>query len=230
MSNDDYAGWIGRTARDSIGEKIGKIDNIYSEGGAPTWVTIHTGLFGHHVTFAPLAGSQRDGHDLRLAFGKAKIKDAPRIDPESDLTPDEETRLREHYRTGTAEAGADATGGEGASMTRSEEEVRVDTERVESGRARLTKHVVTEEQQVTVPVRREEVRVEREPIDADHQPDGAPEIGEDEQELVLHEERPVVRTEVVPKETVRLSKVENTDEREVDAEVRKEQVDVDDGS
>jgi uncharacterized protein (TIGR02271 family) len=230
MSNDDYAGWIGRTARDSIGEKVGKIDNIYSdgEGGAPTWVTIHTGLFGHHVTFAPLAGSQRDGHDLRLAYGKAKIKDAPRIDPDSELSPDEEARLREHYRTGSSDDGN--VGDDAASMTRSEEELRVDTERVETGRARLTKHVVTEEQQVTVPVRREEVRVEREPVDADQQADGAHEISEDEQELVLHEERPVVRTEVVPKETVRLSKVETTDERDVDADVRKEQIDVDDGS
>ena len=228
MSNDDYQGWIGRSALDTIGEKLGKIDNFYFDGdhATPTWVTIHTGLFGRHVTFAPLAGSRADGHDLRLAFGKAKIKDAPRIDPDSDLSPDDEAQLRDHYRTGPSETGQ----GDGASMTRSEEELRVDTESVESGRARLRKRVVTEEQQVTVPVRREEVRVEREPVDAGRQTDDASEIGEDEQELVLHEERPVVRTEVVPKETVRLSKVQTTDEHEVRAEVRKEQIDVDEGS
>ena len=49
-------------------------------------------------------------------------------------------------------------------MTRSEEELLVGKARQETARVRLRKYVVTEQVQTTVPVQREEVRVEREPI------------------------------------------------------------------
>jgi hypothetical protein len=51
-------------------------------------------------------------------------------------------------------------------MTRSEERLRVGTETREAGRARLRKYVVTEHQQVSVPVSREEVTLEHEPVTA----------------------------------------------------------------
>jgi len=114
-------------------------------------------------------------------------------------------------------------------MTRSEEELRVGTETRERGRARLRKYVVTEEQQVTVPVQREEVRVEREPI-SDANLDAAtsgPAISEEEEhEVTLREETPVVEKRAVPKERVRLDTETVTEERQVAEEVRKEQIDV----
>jgi uncharacterized protein (TIGR02271 family) len=115
-------------------------------------------------------------------------------------------------------------------MTRSEEELRVGTETRERGRARLRKYVTTETQQVTVPVQREEVRVEREPI-TDANLDAAtsgPAISEEEHEITLHEETPVVEKRAVPKERVRLGTETVTDERQVSEEVRKEQIQVDD--
>jgi uncharacterized protein (TIGR02271 family) len=113
-------------------------------------------------------------------------------------------------------------------MTRSEEELRVGTETRERGRARLRKYVTTEHQQVTVPVQREEVRVEREPI-SDANLDAAtsgPAISEEEHEVVLHEEEPVVEKRAVPRERVRLGTETVTDERQVSEEVRKEQIEV----
>jgi len=115
-------------------------------------------------------------------------------------------------------------------MTRSEEELRVGTETRERGRARLRKFVVTEQQQVTVPVQREEVRVEREPI-TDANFDAAtsgPAISEEEHEVTLHEETPVVEKRVVPRERVRLDKETVTDQRQIGEEVRKERIEVDD--
>jgi uncharacterized protein (TIGR02271 family) len=94
---------------------------------------------------------------------------------------------------------------------------------VESGRVRLRKHIVTEEQQITVPVTHEEVRVERMPAEG-----GTAKIGEDEREIVLHEEKPVVRKETVPVEQVRLRAEQVTEERKVRDKVRKEQIEVDD--
>lgn len=114
-------------------------------------------------------------------------------------------------------------------MTRSEERVRTGTERVEAGRARLRKYVVTEHQEVSVPVTREEVRVEREPITDANIGDATsgPDLSEEEHEIVLSEERPVVTTEAVPVERVRLTKDEVEDTETVGVDVREERIDTD---
>ncbi|WP_448622089.1 DUF2382 domain-containing protein [Geodermatophilus sp. URMC 65] len=114
-------------------------------------------------------------------------------------------------------------------MTRSEERLNVGTRSEEVGRARLRKYVVTENVTETVPVSREEVRVEREPItDANvgNALDG-PAISEEEHEVTLHAERPVVEKEAVPVERVRLDKETVTDQERVAADVRKEEIEVD---
>jgi uncharacterized protein (TIGR02271 family) len=113
-------------------------------------------------------------------------------------------------------------------MTRSEEELRVGTTQRERGRARLRKYVTTEQQTVTVPVQREEVRVEREPItDANHDAaTSGPAISEEEHEVTLRGEEVVVDKRAVPRERVRLDTETVTDERQVSEEVRKEQIEV----
>ena len=131
-------------------------------------------------------------------------------------------------------------------MTRSEEQLRVRTESQAVGRVRLRKRIVTEYEQVTVPVRREEIRLEREPADGPgtgvgHQTDAASSSavgavgaavpgqtgGNEEHEVVLHAERPVVRTETVPVERVRVGKQTVTDHETVGGEVRKERIELD---
>lgn len=113
-------------------------------------------------------------------------------------------------------------------MTVSEERLDVGTERRETGRARLRKYVVTEHVTQTVPVQREEVRLEREPITDANAGDATSgqDISEAEHEVVLHEERPVVDKETVPVERVRLGTETVTDEETVSEDVRKERVDV----
>ncbi len=116
-------------------------------------------------------------------------------------------------------------------MTRSEEQMHVGTRSEEVGRARLRKYVVTEQQTQTVPVSHEEVRIEREPITDDNRgaaTDG-PAISEEEHEVVLHAERPVVEKEAVPVERVKLGTETVRDEETVSEEVRKEQVETHDG-
>ncbi|MCF3960791.1 PRC and DUF2382 domain-containing protein [Streptomyces fuscigenes] len=111
-------------------------------------------------------------------------------------------------------------------MTRSEEHMHVATERHEAGKARLHKYVVTEEEQQTIPVRHEEVRVVREPItDADRGSAmrGA-EISEADREVTLHEERPVVEMRTEPVERVRLTTEEKVEQQTVSGTVRKERI------
>ncbi len=113
-------------------------------------------------------------------------------------------------------------------MTRSEERLQVGTERREAGRARLRKFITSETQTQTVPVTREEVRVEREPItdaNAAQAYDG-PALSEEEHEVVLTEERATVDKETVPVERVRLDKDTVTEQQQVSEEVRKEQIEV----
>lgn len=114
-------------------------------------------------------------------------------------------------------------------MTRSEEQLRVDKEKVSAGRARLRKHVVTEDQTVTVPVSHEEVTLEREPITESNvdQARSGPDLSEEEHEVQLTEERVVVDKETVPVERVRLDTETVTEDQRVSEEVRKEEIDYD---
>jgi len=115
-------------------------------------------------------------------------------------------------------------------ITRSEEELRVGTTERETGRVRLKKYVVEDEVTETVPVRREEVRVEREPITDANIGDATsgPDLSEEEHEVVLHEEEVVADKRTVPKERVRLEKDVETSEETVSETVRSERIDVDD--
>jgi len=246
---DDILSWRGCELRDSEGEKVGKIEEIYldADTNQPEWALVNTGLFGTKSTFVPLRNATAEDAEVLVPYDKAKIKDAPTIEADGQLSRHEETQLYRHYGLDYSEAESGATGGAAGAgesgrrsdvergsddaMTRSEEELRVGTTERESGRARLRKYVETEDVSQTVPVEREEVRVEREPItdaNVDDATSGT-DIAENEHEVVLHEEEVVTEKRAVPKERIRLDKEKVTDEREVSDTVRREQIEVDDG-
>ncbi|MBR7677140.1 PRC and DUF2382 domain-containing protein, partial [Streptomyces daliensis] len=112
------------------------------------------------------------------------------------------------------------------SMIRSEEQMHVGTEEHEVGHARLHKYVVTEHVTKEVPVSHEEVRVVREPINEADRPRSAS-IEESEIEVTLHAEEPTVRKDTVAVERVRLDTEKVTEQQEVSADIRKEQVEYD---
>jgi len=117
-------------------------------------------------------------------------------------------------------------------MTRSEEQLQVGTERVHAGTARLRKYVVSEDVTETVPVRHEEVRVQREPItDANREEAmSGGELTEEEHEVTLHAEKPVVDKETVPVERVKLGTETVTGEHTVNETVAKEHIETQDES
>src|SRR5918994_1336764 len=245
---DTVRSWEGRTLIDRDGSRIGSIDAIYldDDTGQPEWALVNTGLFGTKASFVPLAQATQTDQDVRVPYDKQLVKDAPRVDPDGHLSEAEERQLWRHYgldydrTTRRRAAGRDAVGRDTSgpttddAMTRSEEELRVGTTQRERGRVRLRKYVTTEQVQQAVPVRREKARVEREPI-TDANRDAAtsgPELSEEEHEVVLHEEEPVVEKRVVPRERVRMEKDAVTDEAQISEQVRKEQIDAegDDGT
>jgi uncharacterized protein (TIGR02271 family) len=253
---------IGSEAVDPQNDKIGKVSQVYidQETDQPRWVSVRTGLFGTSESLIPLDNANWDSEALHVGYDKARVKDAPRVDADRELSPQEQEQLYSYYglggvggsgttgRTDTTGTGAgftDTTGMTGTdrgtvghdtsgpttddAMTRSEERLNVGTERVQTGKARLRKYIVTEQQNVTVPVSREEVRIEREPItDANRGAafDG-PALSEEEHEVVLSEERPIVDKETVPVERVRLSKDQVTENQQVSEDVRREEIAMD---
>jgi len=301
ITENDLTGLTDGNVISSSGDKIGSIGQIYldDQTGEPTFVTANTGLFGMKQSFVPLQGARVQDGDVIVDYDKDTVKDAPRIDDDGSLTPEEEDELYSYYglggagtttdgydtlaETGTTPGTTDAgpttdtgytgtlagdtqttrdadyartttdtgaadtydesanraqdvdvdtdrgTRGDDDAMTLSEERLNVGTQTQETGRARLRKYVVTENVTQTVPVQREEVRLEREPITDENVGDATSgsDFTESEHEVTLREERPVVENEAVPVERVRLATDTVTDEATVSEDVRKEAIDSD---
>jgi uncharacterized protein (TIGR02271 family) len=235
------------------GSEIGKVGQVYTDNdtGQPSWVTVKTGWFGTNESFVPLNAATIEDGTIRVPYDKDMIKGAPNNDAGAPLSETDEQELYSYYNL-TGETGYDAgydrsqarvdrtaTGtdipaqgtvsGDAEYLTRSEEQLHVGTEKVQTGRARLRKFVVTEQQSVTVPVTREEVRVVREPVAPGDTVDDVT-IGEAAADVVLTEERVVVNKETVPVEKVRLDTETVTEQQDVTESVRKEQIEFDDAT
>jgi uncharacterized protein (TIGR02271 family) len=238
LATTDIQRFEGCDVVDQDDQKVGSIDAIYvdDESGAAEFALVKSGLFGSKSRFVPIRDAAEEGDQIRVPYSKDQVTDAPAFDPDGHLSHEEEAKLYDYY--GLTHSWGDETQpttgerstGRDDAMTRSEEELHVGTEQREAGRVRLRKYVTTEQVSKTVPVTKEQVRVEREPI-TDTNRDQAmsgPDISEAEHEVTVTEEQPVVEKRAVPKERVRLEKDAQTEDREVTEEVRQEQIEVDD--
>jgi hypothetical protein len=157
--------WRGRPVKGADGETLGKLGALYLDGASerPAFAGLHTGLFGRNESIVPLAELyERDG-ELVLPFDEATVKGSPNIDPDAVLTAEEEDALHQYYGTspGTSRPVPSVEG----EMIRSEEEVQTRTgSMAPTERVRLRKVLVTENVEQTVPVRREVVQLETEPV------------------------------------------------------------------
>lgn len=214
---------------DRRGERLGRVRQVYRDGAELGWVGVRGNLFGTEEVLVPLGGAVLEDDVIGVTVHRSRFQAAPRRRPDAELHDDERDQLREYWAEEPAEEPAAAAEvpvpEEAGVMTAFQERLHVETERVPRSRVRLQKVVVTEQRTVTVPVRREEYRLIREPI-TDAEPVAGGAIGADEQEVVLYEERVVVTTEVVPVERIRLVKEEVVETREISGEVRRERIDL----
>lgn len=338
---------IGHQLLDGEGHSVGKINQVYLDDrtNEPSWVSVHTGLFGRKETLVPLQGAQPQQEDLQVPYDKATVKDAPHIESGAHISPETESEVRDYYAergmvpdqrggrherdqsgapvmgresddsttpgTGYSEADAsmvegdehaetappmaatepdsDATGTEGQvtesgtpgvvspegsetgpgmtggtaagaarspdtvpmagltdaeqspgtaavpsqadsvddiTMTRSEEQVDVGVERVETGRARLHKYVDDEDFEETVTLRHEELDIERRPVEEGE--DFEADIAEDEEVFTLYEERVVVSKHQVPVERVHVRKRMVSHEERVQGTRQSERIELED--
>ena len=235
----------GSNVYSSEGDKIGSVDEIYvdEETDQPEWIGLGTGLLGKKRVLVPVEGADLRGDEIHVPYSKDQVKGAPNVDAD-EVSQETEQALYSHYGLGYSERRSDTglpEGGPGVAdrdyvettretataregdVVRQEEELRVGKREAEVGRARLRKWVETEPVATDVTLERERARVTREPID--ERVSGA-EIGEEEVEVGLREEQPVVEKETVAKERIGLEKDVETERETVGDEVRKERIDV----
>ena len=102
MFNDkDFDSILNATVFDCDGEKVGKVGQLYldDQTGRPNWVTVNTGLFGMSESFVPLDDTMTlNGDRIEVPYEKALIKDAPRIDADGHIAPEQEQQLYSYYQ------------------------------------------------------------------------------------------------------------------------------------
>jgi len=159
---DTAMSWRGRAVHDRDGEKLGTISDLYLDAEQrPAWAGVKRGLLRPTSTIVPLAGATVEDDDLRIPHDKARFDDAPDVDPDVELTEEQERILHEHYGREWAPPSGEETD---VAMTRSEEEVEFTTRPVQRAeRVRIKKVLIEDEETRTVPVRREVIQLETEP-------------------------------------------------------------------
>lgn len=114
ISSSNVNDIIGAEVVDPDNDKVGKVGQVYldSDSNEPTWVSVKTGLFGMSETLVPIDDASWTGGVLRVNVDKGQIKDAPRVDADQELSPEEQDRLYEYYHRGSGSGyGSTTTGG-----------------------------------------------------------------------------------------------------------------------
>lgn len=222
MQMEQLQGLEGAPVYDEAGDQIGKVEEIYVDTGSaqPEWIGLGTGFFGTKRVLVPVQGTEVQGDGVSVPYAKDHVKGSPDIDDDA-ISPETERELHVYY--GLAGDGVQAPPSDDQAVTRHEEELAVGKQQVEAGHARLRKWVETEPVAMDVELRRETAHVTREPVD---EPVTDAEVGEQEVDVPLRGERPVVQKQTVAKERVGIETDVTTDRQTIEDEVRKERVDV----
>jgi uncharacterized protein (TIGR02271 family) len=238
----------GKPVYTSDGEKLGEFEEIYHDEatGEPEWIRVKSSgrISGTKYFLIPLQGAEfQDSEDpaIRVPYSKDRVQDAPDVEGEW-ISEEEERRLYNYYGLQVSERRSETQLPEGeteeqhqhpvtphgeVSVSRHEEELRVGKRDVEYGRVRLRKWVEAEPVTEEVELRRETAVLERQPV---NQPASREAIGEEEVEMQLHREEPVVSKETVEREQITVHVEEETHQETVHGEVRREHVEVEEDS
>ncbi len=239
---------LGTRVTGSDGRVVGTVEQVFRDDvdGTPAWARIRSGKTSR---FVPLGTSQVTADGLSVPFDAQKILGGPSIEAGQHMSAAQAEELSRYYELivpAQQAPGQQAPGQQVSSeqvpsqqvrsqpgmatqadqdwLVRQEERLQVAKEMFESGRIRLHKYVDVEPVEQAVHTFHEEYDVERIPITAEDRISGS--IGECEQEIVLHEERAVLRKEIVPVERVRLRTRRVEEDSTVKDELRRERIEI----
>jgi uncharacterized protein (TIGR02271 family) len=245
---DRFAGY---EVYDNRGEKIGKVDDLFiNENDQPEYIGVKMGFLGTKSTLIPREMVRVDEATERMTVSadKETLKGGPAFDDHQEITPESETQVHSYYGLRRATARTGERGAYGAHYSsdieeeragattdedelrvqRIEEELRAGTREREAGAVRVRKRVRTDRERFEVPKKREEVTVERVPVEGEAAETAKAQIGDQEIKVPLTEEEIVVEKRPVVKEEIRIRKEVVEDTEVVEEDVRREEIDMDD--
>jgi uncharacterized protein (TIGR02271 family) len=190
----------------SNGEEIGHVGDVYydDDRGTVECVGIKGDALGFKRQWVPVQGAMLHEDGLHLNYPREQFEGAPHWDDDTELDAGRYAEVRQHF-------------------VRHEEELQVGKQQTETGTVRLRKWVETEAVAVDVELQRETAQVVREQLSEPVAGD-VDAFREQEIDVALHAERPVVSKQTVAKERVGLEKDVETTTQTVQEEVRKERV------
>jgi uncharacterized protein (TIGR02271 family) len=231
----DFSNYIGHDVVDNTGNKIGTLECLWTDhNNEPAFLGVRTGwLMGKtHVVPAHEAQVSENGRRLKLPYDTERVKAAPAYEPGVELDDRTENEIYSYYgirpsqpRQAQQQAGRTAGSREQASVTLSEEELKVGKRQVEYGGVRLRKIIRTEVVNQPVELQREEIVVERVPAGQGTQARGKS-FEQEEVYIPLRREEAVVQKETHVREEVRVSKRSEKERQHIQERVRKEDVQV----
>ena len=215
---------LGAQVTGADGKVVGTVEQVFRDDvdGTPAWARVRSGKTGR---FVPLGSSQVTRDGLSVPFDTQKIMGGPNIDAGQHMSAAQADELSRYYGlaipTQTQQPRGKLTDEEW--LVRQEERLQVGKEMLETGRIRLHRYVDVEPVEQAVHVFHEEYDIERMPVAGDER---AHNFEEGEQEIILHEERAVLRKEVVPVERVRLTSRRVEEDKTIRDEIRRERIEI----
>lgn len=232
---------LGAQVTGADGKVVGTVEQVFRDDvdGTPAWARVRSGKTGR---FVPLGSSQVTKDGLSVPFESQKIMGSPNIDAGQHMSAAQADELSRYYgmtvpaqqtqqtrqteqiqpqQRAETQAGGQLAGEEW--LVRQEERLQVSKEMLETGRIRLHRYVDVEPVEQAVHVFHEEYDIERIPVSGD---EGIHSFEEGVQEIILHEERAILRKEVVPVERVRLTARKVEEDQTIRDEIRRERIEI----
>ena len=216
---------LGAQVTGADGKVVGTVEQVFRDDvdGTPAWARVRSGKTGR---FVPLGSSQVTRDGLSVPFDTQKIMGGPNIDAGQHMSAAQADELSRYYGLAVPTQQTQQPRGKLTDdewLVRQEERLQVGKEMLETGRVRLHRYVDVEPVEQAVHVYHEEYDIERMPVSGEERTHS---FEEGEQEIILHEERAVLRKEVVPVERVRLTARRVDEDKTIKDEIRRERIEI----
>jgi hypothetical protein len=107
---ENITDWRGQDVLDAVGEKLGRLEEIYFDGetDAPVFAAVKSGRLSKSLTLVPLGEASVGREYVRVNRAKGEFKKAPSFDTDVELTLDDEAATYRHYGLDYTPAGSGA--------------------------------------------------------------------------------------------------------------------------